>query len=143
MKITINGFLLDLREGDEVQVNHNWCDKCECSHEELTLKRGNNTIVRVGDVVILNREDELYGGVVLDKGGNPKVEHKWVAHIIPNGKRGMTEDKRHYIGYCGTVLTQEHPTKLDRIIFTSGIPFLETERLCPECKRVWEAEKKL
>jgi len=142
MKITVDGIKLNLQEGDEVEINRHDCGRCDTEHTELIVYRGKIAIARVGDDVRLHGNDEQYGGVVLDEEGNPKAEHQWVTHIIPNDKSGMTEDRYHYIGMCGTILTQEHPIKLDRITFTAYAPFKKTDRICPECKKVWEARKK-
>ena len=145
MKITVNGFRLQLQENDEVELEKHFCGRCDSEHTRLTVTREGKEITRIGADITLEGEDEVYGGVVVDERGNVLPEYHWCIHIIPNDGTGMTKDRMSYIGMCGRILNHGPDTKHDRITFPSEIRFIEAKnksRLCPECVQAYEAKKK-
>jgi hypothetical protein len=125
--VIVNGYKLRLHDKDEVQVREHDCGRCGSNHTELTVERNGKEITRIGDYITLHDEDELFGDVALDDKYNTIPEYKWKIHIVEK----MTDDKLHYLGYCGNI-----PNKKDRISWKSDIRFIPKEhevRLCPEC----------
>lgn len=133
--VIIEGYRLKLENGDEVEIERNECGRCESIHTKLTVTRDGKEIVCLGDGYTLFDEDEVYGGVLVDKDDNVLPDYHWVIHIIPkHGFAGMTEDKLYYVGLCGEVLDHSPVNKHDRITFApSQLRRKDRERLCPKC----------
>jgi len=140
--IIVNGYRLNLEDGDELDVFHHECGKCGY-HTEITVRRGNKEIASLGDAVrLLDMKDEVYGGVVVDKQGNTLPDPRRITHIIPNDKSGMTKDRYYYVGMCGKVLRGDHNYTF--ITFPSNMSYLskrERETLCKDCLKEYEKQK--
>jgi len=131
--ITINGRKLRLIDGDEVDIENFECGRCESTHTKMVVTRSGKEIAKLGDGFTLYGEDELYGGIIVDDNGKPLPNPHWIIHIVPNDKRAMTKDKRHYVGLCGKILDDKVN---DRMTFISEVRFINTkdrERICPKC----------
>lgn len=140
MRVIVNDTLMDLQENDEVEFRYHECGKCETTHMEVAVTRNGKQIAHLGEYLVLDGKDEVYGGVVLDGNGNVLPDYHWVVHIIPR-KLGMTEDGMYYIGLCGTILDHRPENKHDRIAFSLS-DAQPKERICPKClERYSEVER--
>lgn len=138
--VTVQGWRLKLETGDDVEIERNFCGCCSCEHTKLTVTRNGKEIASIGDDITLSGEDEVYGGIVVDKDDNVLPDYHWICHIIPNDKNGMTVDKMYYIGLCGVVLDHSPSHKHDRMVFPSNlqsIPNEDKDRICSRCLDVY------
>jgi hypothetical protein len=134
MKIYFNGYILNLQENDEIELDRLYCGKCETYHDIIGIVRGGKTIAKFGDGVRLNFDDEVYGGAVFGRDGNLKSDYEYVVHIIS----GMTEDRMKYLTHCGQPIRER-----DRIIFNqSEIHYRDKDRICKDCLKVIEDKAK-
>ena len=140
--ITVHGYRLKVETGDEISVEKRMCGRCASEHTRITVTRNGKEIASLGDDITLDGEDEVYGGVLVDKDGNALPDPHWGIHIIPNDKSGMTADKMYYIGMCGKVLDHAPDNEHDRITFITRLGTIdstkkEKDRLCPKCLEIY------
>lgn len=133
--ITVDGRRLKVETGDGIEFENRYCGKCESNHNVITVRRNNKEITRIGEDIRLSGEDEVYGGVIVDVDGNVLPDPYWVTHIISNDiALGMTKDKMHYIGICGTILDNSNRENRDGITFDHKlISTKEAGRICIGC----------
>ena len=144
MIITVQNRRLNLQEGDEIYVEHRFCGRCECDHTKITVTRGNKEIAVLGDDLTVDGDDEVFGGVVVDKDNNILPDPHWVTHLLANNKSCMTEDRMYYVGLCGKVLDHSPDNEHDRITFLTRLGTIdstlrqkERDRICPKCLEVF------
>jgi hypothetical protein len=141
--IIVQGKRLKIETGDELWVEQHYCGRCECDHTEITVRRNNKEISRLGDNITLRGDDEVFGGVVVDKDGNVLPDPHWILHILSNNvKSCMTADQLHYVGLCGTIIDGQN-----RMAFTNRNGNLdrfmsneEKARICPDCRSKYGKE---
>jgi len=134
--ITVQGYRLKVETGDEIYVEKHMCGRCDSEHTKISVSRNGKEIASLGDDITLYGEDEVYGGVFVDKDGNALPDPHWTVHIIPNDGGGMTADKMYYVGMCGEVLNRSPENQHDRMTFPSEMRFIDSKhknRICPEC----------
>jgi hypothetical protein len=146
--ITVQDRKLRLQDGDEIYVEKRMCGRCDSEHTKITVTRNSKEIAHLGDeFTTAKQEDEVYGGVVVDKDGSALPDPHWRLHIIPSthpnkwDAEGMTKDGMYYIGLCGTVLDHSTSLEHDMITFPSNMSTMrekDKERLCKECREVYE-----
>lgn len=137
MIITINNHRFNLNENDEVEITDYPCEDCG-SHTKITVTRNNKEIAKIGDAVrLLDREDEIYGGVVV----NSKNEILPDPHKIIHLTHKVDKDG-HYISDCGINLKDDHNYTF--VIFSpNSIRERDKKFLCKKCsKMVKENEEK-
>jgi len=135
--ITINNHRFNLNENDEVEITDYPCEDCG-SHTKITVTRNNKEIAKIGDAVrLLDREDEIYGGVVV----NSKNEILPDPHKIIHLTHKVDKDG-HYISDCGINLKDDHNYTF--VIFSpNSIRERDKKFLCKKCsKMVKENEEK-
>ena len=142
--IIVQGRRLKVETGDEIEVEKRMCGKCEGEHTKIIVTRNGKEIASLGDYLTLYGEDEVFGGVIVDNGGNVLPDPHWMIHIVPNDvTKGLTADKMYYVGMCGFIFDHEH--KEDRITFPSDMRFIEAknkDRICPKCLETHLSTKK-
>ena len=137
MIITINNHRFNLNENDEVEITDYPCEDCG-SHTKITVTRNNKEIAKIGDAVrLLDREDEIYGGVVV----NSKNEILPDPHKIIHLTHKVDKDG-HYISDCG--INQKDDHNYTFVIFSpNSIRERDKKFLCKKCsKMVKENEEK-
>ena len=132
--ITVDGYRLKVETGDEIEFQTHNCGKCDDIHNRITVSRNNKEITRIGSDIRLSDDDEIYGGVVVDVDGNVLPDPHWVVHFISNDiGLGMTKDRSHYVGLCGTVLETSKENR-DRMTFDHNqVSAKAAERFCSGC----------
>ncbi len=130
MIITINNHRFNLNENDEVEITDYPCEDCG-SHTKITVTRNNKEIAKIGDAVrLLDREDEIYGGVVV----NSKNEILPDPHKIIHLTHKVDKDG-HYISDCGINLKDDHNYTF--VIFSpNSIRERDKKFLCKKCSKL-------
>lgn len=141
--ITIDGYRLKLETGDEIEIGHHMCGRCDCEHTELIVTRNGKEIACLGDYITLHGKDEVYGGVFVNKDDNILPDPHWVCHILRNDKSCMTEDMMSYVGICGEVLDHANHQH-DTITFITRLGTIDStlrkedkDRLCSKCLEMY------
>ncbi len=148
--ITIEGRRFKVETGDEIDIERYDCGRCGSEHTKITVTRNGKEICRVGDAITTagRGEDELFGGVIVDKDGNVLPDPHWVLHLLRNDKSCMTEDRMSYVGICGKVLDHAPDNEHDRISFITRLGTIdstmrreEKDRICPKCLETYNASR--
>lgn len=140
MRVTINGYRLDLQENDTVEISHYECETCG-GHTEVDVERNGKRIAHFGDAISIHANStggEIFGGVLLDSSDN--LIKETLIHCAQKGN-SLTPDGLYYIALCGKVLNEENFQARDSMTgtvteFKTGISKAQQFRKCHDCEKI-------